>query len=171
MARQKAASKAESPDAGECEVLEPITPAQQLLIEALLSGKSVTVAALSTGVSRRAAVYWLHTPGHPVRREYEKQRVNSQVLLASRVAGLHEAAFKALEDLLLPTAPASVRFQAAKLIYEAHLKDLCEVTPPQLSFDLIDSETDQMWKNRERQGHNAVMLYDDRNRERFPEDD
>lgn len=167
--RQKATI--DSQEGGTCEVLEPITPSQQTFIEALLSGKSVTAAALTAGVSRRAGVYWLHTRNHPVRREYEKQRLNGQALLAARVAGLHELAFKALEDLLAATSPPAVRFQAAKLIYEAHLQDLCEVQPPQLTFDLIDKEIERVWDEQERQGHNAVMLYDDRNRERFPEDD
>src|SRR5438874_4938290 len=119
MARRKA-HKEDAQE--EMQVLEPITPVQQQFIEALLTGKNITDAAMTAKISRRAATYWMNDAGNPVRREYEKQRLAALSHVTSRVASLHELAFKALEELLAPTAPPAVRFQVAKLIYESQLR-------------------------------------------------
>ena len=149
------------------QVLEPITPQQQSFIEALLTGKSITDAALTAKLSRRAATYWMNDAHHPVRMEYEKQRLASLATVASRVASLHGLAFSALEDLLAPSAPPAVRFQAAKLIYEAHLQGFCEPTPPQSTTELVAKELTGMYEEHQQIGSNQVQMYDDKGKERL----
>jgi hypothetical protein len=135
MARQKAVSKTESRE------LEPIAPNQQSLIEGLLSGKSISQAALAASISRRTATYWLADPEHPVYIEYEKQRIQQRQEFYGRIAALHDLALKAMEDALSPVAPPGIRFQAAKFLYEKHLQHLCGVQVPSSPHSLVNEQT------------------------------
>jgi hypothetical protein len=131
------------------QVLEAITPAQQTFIEALLAGKSIKQAAMLAGVSRRTATYWLSETDHPVALEYEKQRAYRRQELSNRVANIYELAFKAIEDALSPEAPPGIRWQAAKLIYEKHLEQLCQIRPAPEPLTLVkevaEQAGDQTW--------------------------
>lgn len=131
MARQKSST------GKEIKVLEPITPVQQAFIEALLQGKNVTESAICAGVSRRTACTWLHDPEHPVHLEYEKQRIAQQQNFYVRIAGIHEAALKAIEESLSESAPLGLRFQAARFIYQTHLQHLAGVRQAKRPFDLV----------------------------------
>src|SRR5207248_7872401 len=102
-----------------------------------------------------------------VRCEYDKQRVAALANVTSRVAGLHELAFKAMEELLAPSAPPAVRFQMAKLIYEAHLQEFCEPKPPQSTIELVDKEVTAMYEENQKIGFNRVQMFDDEGRERL----
>ncbi|HEY4385196.1 MAG TPA: hypothetical protein VGN34_12100 [Ktedonobacteraceae bacterium] len=126
------------------QALEVITERQQTFIEALLSGKSITDAALITGISRRAATYWLSNPEHIVNEEYEKQRALQLQNFRARIAGIHEATLKAIEDALSEASPPAIRFQAAKLIYEKHLERYGNVRMPSSALDLAKAETRQV---------------------------
>lgn len=126
------------------QALEPITEKQQVFIEALLSGKSITDAALITGISRRTATYWLADPTHPINIEYEKQRALQLQNFHERIAGIHEAALQAIEDALGKASPPAIRFQAAKMIYEKHLERYGSVRIPDSALGLVKSETKRM---------------------------
>lgn len=149
------------------QVLEPITPQQQSFIEALLSGKSITDAALTAKLSRRTATYWMNAAHNPVRMEYEKQRLVALATVTSRVATLHGLAFKALEDLLAASSPPAVRFQAAKLIYEAHLQEFCKPTPPQSTVELVEKEVTHLYEENKLIGFNRIQMFDNEGRERL----
>jgi hypothetical protein len=151
-------------------VLNVITPAQQLFIEGLLCCKSLTQSARRAGVSKRAAIYWMNDPKHPVRIEYEKQCEIMRETFRTRIVGLHELALSALEDLLSPGAPPSVRFAAARMIYEAHLQPLSNVEQPPPPDSLVESEVERLFDPLAPSHRNQIYLYDDRNRERIPED-
>lgn len=151
-------------------VLSPITPRQQVLVEELLAGSNITVSARVAGVSRRAALYWLHDKKHPVRIEYEKQRSLMLSTFRQRVVALHEAAFKALEDLLLPTSPPHVRFATAKMIYESQLQGETQVVWPGEPDILLESELRGMFDPCAPGKSNVIYLYDDQNQERIPDD-
>src|SRR6266567_4330920 len=124
----------------ESTALEAITDTQQTFIQALLSGKNITEAALVASVSRRTATYWMMHNNNPVRIEYEKQRLALRQEFYNRVATLHELALKALEDSLSPDAPPAIRFQAARFLYEAHLQAYFGAARPRDGGDLADEE-------------------------------
>jgi hypothetical protein len=166
MARKKIITE----DEQEQTVLAPITPAQQLFIEGLLCCKSLTQSARRAGVSKRAAIYWMNDPKHPVRIEYEKQCQVMRETFRTRIVGLHELALSALEDLLSPGAPPGVRFAAARMIYEAHLQPLSNVEQPPAPDSLVESEVERMFDPLAPGRRNQIYLYDDHNRERIPED-
>src|SRR5258708_4795823 len=74
---------------------QELTPLQLRFIELLLAGKSITDAARTIGVSRRAACNWLD-PAHAVHQEYEQQRRALAYDLQERVKQVHELAMKAI---------------------------------------------------------------------------
>jgi hypothetical protein len=123
--------------------LEGITPRQQTFIELLLSGKSISDAALEAGISRRTATYWLANPEHSVTIEYEMQRIVQRQRFQARVAALHEKALAAMEASLDAEAPPAIRFQAAKFLYEQHLASHFNMQPPGRPQELVEKETDQ----------------------------
>jgi hypothetical protein len=138
--------------------LEPITEKQQSFIEALLSGKNISDAALLAGISRRTATYWLADPENPVCMEYEKQRIMARQEFYGRVAGLHEKALKAMEDALSEEAPPTIRFQAAKFLYEKHLAQLCGVRDPVRAQELIERESNLAHEREYFQQFNAYRI-------------
>jgi hypothetical protein len=138
--------------------LEPITEKQQSFIEALLSGKTISEAALIAGISRRTATYWLADPQHPVTLEYEKQRILARQQFYRRVASLHEKALKAMEDALSEAAPPAIRFQAAKFLYEKHLEHLCGVRAPERAQQLVERESNLAQEREYFQTYNASRI-------------
>lgn len=151
-------------------VLEPITPIQQRFIEALLTGKNITEAALVSGVSRRAACYWLDDEKHPVRVEYDKQCIVMREEFQRRIASIHNLALKALEDLLAPSTPPFIRIQAVKMIYEAHLLPHGNIVWPGAPGEIVHHELEQVFDPLSPGRRNGMYLYDDRGQERLPED-
>jgi phage terminase small subunit len=138
--------------------LEPITEKQQSFIEALLTGKNISEAALIAGISRRTATYWLADPEHPVCVEYEKQRITARQEFYSRVASLYEKALKAMEDALSEAAPPAIRFQAAKFLYEKHLEQLCGVRAPDRAQQLVEIESNLVQEREYFQTYNAYRI-------------
>ncbi len=135
-----------------------ITENQQRFIEGLLSGKSISDAALLAGLSRRTVTYWLADPEHPVTLEYEKQRILARQQFYERVAHLHELAFKAMEDALSEAAPPGIRFQAAKFLYEKHLEPLCGVRAPDRAQQLVERESNLAQEREYFQTYNAYRI-------------
>lgn len=105
-------------------VLEPVTPVQQTFIELLLSGRSISDAALQAGISRRTATYWLHDPSSPVTIEYQKQASLKRDTFYQRMANLQGLALQAIEDALSADSPPHVRLKVATFIYEQQLQHL-----------------------------------------------
>jgi hypothetical protein len=99
--------------------LEPITPVQQAFINELLTGKSITGAALIAGVSRRAATYWLQGETS-VRIEYERARMAAQQKFYDAYNGLVEKAMEQLDAALESPQSREMRFAAAKFIFTLH---------------------------------------------------
>lgn len=164
--KKKATSESDQAQA----VLEPITPIQQRFIEALLTGKNITEAALVSGVSRRAACYWLDNEKHPVRREYDKQRVAMRDEFQRRIATIHNLAFNALEDLLAPSTPPFIRVQALGMVYKPHLQPHADIVWPGAPAEIVRHEIEQLIDPLSPGRRNGIYLYDDRGRERLPED-
>jgi hypothetical protein len=150
--------------------VEVITPQQQQLIELLLSGKSITDAAKIAGVSRRTACYWLHDEDSPFRREYDLQRIRQYSEFRERVSNIHHMALQALEDMLSPDAPPLLRFQALKMVYEAHIKDHAGMTFATPAATLVHDEATKQVNTRSQQHMNEIYLYDDQNQPRLTKD-
>ena len=141
---------------------QELTPLQLRFIELLLAGKSITDAARTIGVSRRAACNWLD-PAHAVHQEYEQQRRALAYDLQERVKQVHELAMKALKDFLISTKRPDLRFQAMKLVYESHLRDELTRPEPASSEHLVRDELDRQINP----SAIAIYLYDDRGRPRI----
>lgn len=152
------AASAPVEEASERRELEPIAPNQQSFIEALLSGESISRAAMLAGIARRTATYWLADPEHPVYIEYEKQRIQRQQEFHARIAALHELALKAMEDTLSPVAPPGVRFQAAKFLYEKHLERFCGVQIPSSAKGLVSTEEAEQQPKKESNDPLTMLL-------------
>jgi hypothetical protein len=123
-------------------VLEPITPLQQTLLDALLSGKSITEACAVTGIPRRTVTRWLSQSTHPVRVEYEKQRLSMVQQFRQRIGAIHDKALAAIEAALSESAPLALRFAAGKFLYEQNLQEFCNVVWPNDSAQLVKDEVD-----------------------------
>lgn len=121
--------------------LQSVTPIQQTFIEHLLQGKSISDAALSTGISRRTATYWLHDQEHAVTIEYEKQVMQLYQAHHERMENLHNLALKAVEDALSEEAPGDLRLKAARFIIENRIG---RASLPSTPFDLVESMTKSM---------------------------
>lgn len=152
-------------------VLQLITPTQQRFIEAMLCGSSLSAAATSAGISRRCAYYWMNDPAHPVRKEYEKQLALLRQDTRARVSSIHTKALAALEDLLAPETPPFLRLGAVRMLFDSYLHELftpqAALSPAALVRDSLE---DHMEESHE-QATNQIYLYDDRGRERIPEDE
>ncbi len=123
-------------------VLQPITPLQQILVETLLSGKSITEASTVTGVPRRTATRWLSQSGHPVRVEYEKQRLAMLQEFKQRIATIQDKALQSIDEALSENAPIELRFAAAKFIYQQNMTPFCNVLWPRDTAKLVDDEAE-----------------------------
>jgi hypothetical protein len=121
-----------------------LTERQQLFVEQLLTGKTITEAANEVGISRRAATYWLHSDDHLVRLEYDRLRLMAKDAFRQRIANLHDLALKALEDVLAEDAPPGIRFAAAKFLYEAHLRDVGGMNTPYEPEKLVKQEVHEV---------------------------
>jgi len=148
-----------------------LTPLQHRFVEALLTGKNVTQAALLAGCSRRAAMYWLRDADSPVRMAYESRRIASIDDFDRRMMKLHELTLKTMEDLLSPKVAPALRFQAAKLLYEAHLAEHGELKQAKASHELVNEGAHDFHDEQREWGMTDILLYDAKGQERINDDD
>ena len=165
MRRQKDAT----PEGDTHKSVNELTPIQLRFIEYLLAGKNLSEAALLAGVSRRAACYWMNDTESVVHCEYERLRQAQQQEFQARVTGLHDLAFKALEDSLKSPVPG-IKFAAAKLIYEAKLQERCETPAAHSSLELVRDFTRGYYDEQYQWRVLGPALYDTKNKERILDD-
>jgi transposase-like protein len=91
-----------------------ITPAQRLAIEALLLSGDVTTAAAAGGVNRSTLYKWRELPHFQQALQAAEQEAIAS--LSRRLAGLSDAAAKALVDGLAPTEKITTRLRACEVV-------------------------------------------------------
>lgn len=75
-----------------------ITPRQQLLVDALATGLTITKAAEQAGIARKTAYNWLET--EPVRAALDARRRELAARVADRVAELGQISLTAIMEYI-----------------------------------------------------------------------
>ena len=122
---------------------QPLTETQRKFIDALLTGKTISEAAITAGLSRQAAFYWMADPHSDLYHEYILARMEKRQAFRDHITQLHEKAISAMEASLSADAPPAVRFAAAKFIYSAHLQSSGFMARPSEPDDLVREEIER----------------------------
>lgn len=136
-----------------------ITPLQETFIGHLLAGRTISEAALVSGISQRTACRWL-APGHAVCIEFEKQRLQLVGEFRARMSALTGLALDTLQGALSEEVDLRTRLDVAKFLYLQNMHSIHQhLALPGTAEGLIsDLEYKLRFDNAEDK-HSSLMLW------------
>jgi hypothetical protein len=147
---------------------QPLSENEKKFIELLLAGMTISEAAITTGIRRSVAFFWMASPHCQIYQEYVVARIAKEQASRDRMTQLREKALSSIEASLSEEAPPAVRFAAAKFLYESQSSGFRErsLSPERLVRDEIE-------RYREAINHHnstVVAMYDEKGLRRMDYD-
>lgn len=136
---------------------QPLTEREQKFISLLLTGMTISEAAITAGVRRSVAFHWMASPHCQIYQEYVIAQIEKEQAFRNRITQLRDKALSAIEASLSEEAPPAVRLAAAKFVHEQSSVLRDRTTSPER---LVKDEIERYSEAIDHHNRTVVAMYD-----------